>query len=1269
MRKNLFLTLALALVSFAGVFAQEQENKCWSITLTAQEGLPGTVATIDGAAVALYQSGVITMDQASNLIRLTVVETGTASDKVGECPYNYFTMSELSVYTPDLGRKINYKATSNAINYESSGSFQWGDQGIAALSDGKYNTFFHSDATKPTLEYHYIDILLEEEVESFIIEWAGRADYLRQAPTVVGITRDRYKFTPYTDIVFEEGEQIVTEEELAQAEYILLKGNAAEEYTVYVHTSNAQTGETAGDISISNDEPQIGLTGVGSVYVSGTGANKAKEPTHQHIIELIPAGEDGKYLIYFPNTKQYFKADNNYAIGSNQWQGTTLKPEEAAFVSVKAIDGGDFELSYMSMREGAEQEIVYIGSDPSEGKMKIINKENKEHMEQYDWCPTLGRASAFNWTIYSATYEAQDWAGPYTISQMTVKLKNLLRYVADDEEGTITGIIEELEALDTEDITREQLSAIIAENAEIASEYLGKLMIAEAKYMKNDLKAPGTDEYIGNHISETFVNGKYPADVYNETVVVLTAEAEALAEVGYDGINEIAAYFIKRDDVIQTLFKSQYKGVVYGTYGADADLPNEWEQVIEPGEAVTGFRMTITKANEGTAYGYPHVSFGTLEVLDADGNKVELTADMLSTNSLCTSEGSLANLLDESTSTYFQSIWNGDGSHGTMNPVGYVYIDVQFPEGVSLEKFTIKTNVRTPAQEGGYPQDHSRPKTVVIGKYGVAFGNSEGTETDPYDVETGDAIASVDELVDGGIYLIRGNLYKNLKKEGDEEKFNMYHGIELSILNDINDVDDSHLYMFMKNGDAWNILSLANLEFWAAPAKDANECQSKSSQAEAANIKIEASTNIAGAFVMYSELTDSVSKASYSWGVAAKEDGTFEFDSINIEEQDVNTNKLVFMDWGAGYNLQARACVDQQPGVFTYGKDVIDAHVKKDSFLLGGQGFSAGDYLHFNKTNGEGEWNIYKLSANKNADIIFLNAVVTKIEEAGLNPGTEPGCIIVNDETLAEYNAALAAAKVALENNEEASAKELAMQLLKIAEEINKGERVPFDKDAVYTIVNADPRFVEKTLYTRALYADTENSVIRWKVNPNYFASQKYQEFLFNIIPVDKRFAETNYLSSVKEADYGKAIVIKMATEDKYAGALANNELSLVNAQDGGFNVFMPEYIGEGQFRIKNYSDGQVLHANGHSQGSGMNGNMVYYGGDLNSPSAWTFVTVSQEELATEIADLVVEGAEVIAVHYFTVAGVEVAEPVKGINIVVTVYSNGVVESKKILKK
>ena len=26
--------------------------------------------------------------------------------------------------------------------------------------------------------------------------------------------------------------------------------------------------------------------------------------------------------------------------------------------------------------------------------------------------------------------------------------------------------------------------------------------------------------------------------------------------------------------------------------------------------------------------------------------------------------------------------------------------------------------------------------------------------------------------------------------------------------------------MFMKNGDAWNILSLANLEFWAAPAKE-----------------------------------------------------------------------------------------------------------------------------------------------------------------------------------------------------------------------------------------------------------------------------------------------------------------------------------------------------------------------------------------------------------------------------------------------------------------
>ena len=49
--------------------------------------------------------------------------------------------------------------------------------------------------------------------------------------------------------------------------------------------------------------------------------------------------------------------------------------------------------------------------------------------------------------------------------------------------------------------------------------------------------------------------------------------------------------------------------------------------------------------------------------------------------------------------------------------------------------------------------------------------------------------------------------------------------------------------------------------------------------------------------------------------------------------------------------------------------------------------------------------------------------------------------------------------------------------------------------------------------------------------------------------------------------------------------------------------------------------------------------------------------------------NVVVEGDEVVSVSYYTAAGVAVAAPVQGVNIVKTVYANGVVKTEKIFVK
>jgi hypothetical protein len=57
-------------------------------------------------------------------------------------------------------------------------------------------------------------------------------------------------------------------------------------------------------------------------------------------------------------------------------------------------------------------------------------------------------------------------------------------------------------------------------------------------------------------------------------------------------------------------------------------------------------------------------------------------------------------------------------------------------------------------------------------------------------------------------------------------------------------------------------------------------------------------------------------------------------------------------------------------------------------------------------------------------------------------------------------------------------------------------------------------------------------------------------------------------------------------------------------------------------------------------------------------------------DIRTSIDDLVIDAeGEVVSVAYYTVDGVAVAAPVKGINIVKSTYANGVVKTSKVFVK
>ena len=144
-----------------------------------------------------------------------------------------------------------------------------------------------------------------------------------------------------------------------------------------------------------------------------------------------------------------------------------------------------------------------------------------------------------------------------------------------------------------------------------------------------------------------------------------------------------------------------------GMPGTMTDGHHIWESsLINCDGKINGVRITVfeTSGSNNFYNGYPMVTLGELEFYDAQGNKIEYTADNVTTNSLETSEGSLDALRDGAYSTFYHSKWNT----GTT-PNDYVYLDVNFPR--SVDSFTIKI-------VGRNTQNPFTPKSIGVTKAG-----------------------------------------------------------------------------------------------------------------------------------------------------------------------------------------------------------------------------------------------------------------------------------------------------------------------------------------------------------------------------------------------------------------------------------------------------------------------------------------------------------------------------------------------------------------------
>ena len=1219
MRKNLFLALALSLVAFAGINAQD-----WSVTLTGQEGLPGTKAVRDGVNVTCYKTGIIRPENPITSLRFTV--TGTRN---GEKPNGnlIFVLSELNVFKADGKTEVGYTSSSNADHMTITKSFD--GQGLAALNDGKFNNYFHSmwGANGAVTDYHYIELEFVEPLESFILEWGGRPNNTKNDPTVVGLTEGGVDFVPYADRVYSLGEPVATLEALSATEYISMQGNADTIYDVYYG---------------NNDEGKLGQKNEDASGAAGSGPKftiyssiVADEATPEFATKLIPVeGKENTFLFYFPNQKTYLSKrgeDNQFNAAHNGWQVATSKKEDAAEVTVSAHKDGGFEMSYILEFDSVTIGEVYIGADPRSGKMKTFTKAKKEALEKNGWCEGFGIKCAFNWTFYATEFTLPAWSKEYTISKLyvdAVELKNILgegKYIDEAIEFAE-------EAMGNLDASDEEMDENINEIQSLLASYM-KAVLTDA-YKKYNIEF--TQKYSAL-TSDTPREGYYKQEAYDTYLKtnILDAISELLnldTEDGslYAAMEDVKSVLRNIESNIENFLASKYK---FDPMPLTYEVTANWEDNIALPAPINGFRMTFLANQGGGSWnGYPMVAVGTLEVIDEDGNKLALTDELVTTNCLETSEGSIANMFDEDRNTFYHSIW----ANGTMDPVGYVYLDVKFPEEISLQNFKLKV-------AGRQGHDHIAPKTIVLSEYG-RLSDPKLDRPNTYNVKMGAQVEDPAQLKDGGLYLLSGNLRVNKEENPSEPRY--YSGVEPYSNNIAAAENDPCVYMFKKVEGGWNIVSLINGQYWT----ENNDMTAFRDQAAVVNFS--KSKNLEKTMVIYSEM-DTTLTAQWSWN--NPNDSTCK---IVIDSAAVKVTKRVFMDWDGG--LASRPCVSELPGVFEYGLDQIPDSLQEA--LINES--SAGDYLHFNKTNGEGEWNIIEVTMD-DPYFVWMAGLIEQADNLGLIPGKDPGCINADEETKNNFNSAQAEAKAAIEKDKRGNAVSLTNTLIEAIEAMGKSDRVGIDPEAEYRIDSDIDAFLEKTWYKRSICADTTG--IRWTLTPQKFIDSNL-EFIFKFLPVAD--VDPDYAEELGEEVAKNAYFIFNEATGLYAGGVGGNGVTTVDSEMAAI-PYIVSNIKNTSFHIYNPLEegANQWHANGHGGGSGYEGNIIYYNvADADNASAWNLIFMD-ENRKNSVEEIVVEGDEVVATAIYTPAGVATANLEKGVNIVVKVYANGVVKAEKVLVK
>lgn len=1240
MRKNLFLTLALIVASIATVNAQ------WSQVFTRIEGLPGSVVPEKNNCV-VYETGLITPDAPISGLRWTVLETQLNQKPDGHpcVAVNEFTIFDAA------GNKIAYQATGNSYIAESLG---W-----PALNDGSYEGYFHTNwgGNNPTGDYHFIEFEFDAPVSEFSIEWAIRGGAPENYPTIVVLTeKDVYGADKFQipESTYSLGSQITSLEALLAAGYVSMeaetfKGDWSKDVTGWLG-ARFFTAPNALVISDSIQNYNAGMA-----------------------MQIVPAEKDGEYYLYWPETGRYF-GRNNLTSTLAQNDGCKFVENgagatntgQAAALTITPNNDGTFTMSFTT----PEGDLAYLCADPrTEKGIKSVNELFKAQNDAKDYTAGFGYPCAFNFKFYNAEY---------TKSDFKIKLEVVEPLKLAKELSATYGGAQGSEADCPQATTHADMMANVAKAEAIIAG--GTVTAAEATALVSDLQeniiwylytvayeklldAYALYEELPLCPDDAPVNGYYTEGSWNNTVgAILTSWLNdgCIAKVDLNGplysyYNEFVSSIAALEQAFETFYAGKISFVELPLFYGEADgLPGvvsgidtrTWTSPsIRFQSPIDGFRITFARSANpnGNVIGSQDraVVLGELIIMDADGNRIPMSGDMVVTNAIEQVEGSLAGLFDgefdangnltTNIGDFYHSPWKD--SYG-WDSNEYIYFDITLPESMDGIKFTFHSRTGNKS---------FNPADICVGVYGEVY-DPIAALPNTYNASVGAQVTDASQITDWGVYAIQGLINTNPNSDAVAEPIepNWYAG-EQPFHNSV--VREHCAYFFTKNSDGtFKIMSIGESKFWTAGGG------LSSYSTEAANVHIVPSTNadFAGenTLVLYTDVKNPQPvEASHEY--IDEESGA----EIIVDPVEVTCPYTVLMDWGTGYGLAARQCIDFQPGVNpeNYGDQAASVEVLLEyPNLLAAT--AAGDNLHFNKTSGEGEWKIYKLSM-ENPFYYWATALATIADGLGFIEGENPG----EYSNLGSYASDLAALQSVVENNNYAGAESAAKKFASTIEALTSGNNAKNPVVAgVYAIV-CDARGGG-----HYLTINDNDEVIGVQAGEDAMYDEEYQFHLEAPYNIEDLYAEGEL--SIDQS--GRLFSLKHVATGKYiiGGDGTSNPISLGDdAEQAGpflFNGGASNYFTMGKWN--NYEGYNQLHLDGGLKVVSWNGEPT-----AASASGWRLIKIS-EDPTTSIDDLVAEGSEVVSVKYYTAGGAESAAPVKGLNIVTIVYSNGVTETKKV---